>query len=90
MMIRLDIMKRTQIQLEENVFAALREKAFQEKISLAKLIRMNLHQTLFSVKTKRSARLASAFSFVGAGKYAKKDSASEKHDETLAQVILSR
>lgn len=84
------IMKRTQIQLEEKVFEALREKAFQEKISLAKLIRTSLRQTLFSLEIKRPARLASAFSFVGAGKYAKKGSASEKHDETLAQVISPR
>jgi len=85
-------MRRTQIQLEENVFEALRAQAFQEKCSLASLIRATLRQSFPHAEEKHIAHSVQSFSFMGKGKSAQK-SVSKRHDKALweeAQGAVSK
>lgn len=81
-------MKRTQIQLEEEVFDALHERAYATHTSVAAQIRAALRSyaavpEIYSCKKKN-------FSFIGAGSSRGKRAGkiSEKHDEELSRVFL--
>lgn len=65
-------MKRTQVQLDEQSWQAIREKAFLEKRSISSLIRDTLKESVGDGGKTRRYRITS-FSFVGYGKSTGKD-----------------
>jgi hypothetical protein len=81
-------MKRAQIQLEEKTFEALRQRAFQEKKSIAGLIR-----ELIDKEMSREIRLKPLslkdFRFIGAGKSLQGplEPVSERHDQALEEAF---
>ena len=79
-------MKRTQIQLSEEIYRTLRRKAFERGLSLSALVREILDEALGKAKPRKSAKIK-GYSFVGAGYSLQKDFApvSERHDEALAR-----
>lgn len=81
-------MRRTQIQLDEKTYEALRKKAFQENRSMADIIRSVLHERL-DVSSEQTKRNSSAFAFVGSGRSQGKDSGdiAQRHDEALADAF---
>lgn len=82
-------MKRTQIQLEESTWQVLREQAFQNKSSVAGLIRRILETQVSQGKRKRKLRMED-FSFIDSGRSKGKGAGkiSENHDEEFADSIL--
>lgn len=79
-------MKRTQIQLDENLFELLRHKAFREKRSFSSMAREAIQAYVSpSVTQKRSYR----FSFIASGKALKKTPypVSEEHDRELSKAF---
>ena len=83
------IMKRTQVQLEEELFSTLRERAYREHTSVAGIIRSLLHEQLRpGVVCSTPKRSLKDFSFVSAGTSAGKGkkNISELHDEALADA----
>lgn len=81
-------MKRTQIQLEEPTFEALRRIAFQKKISVAAVMREMIGMQV-SPKQKSKLRLED-FTFIGSGRSRGKGAGSiaERHDEEFVDSIL--
>lgn len=80
-------MIRTQIQLDEEMWEALRNKAFRKKQSLSSVIREIL-RTYNRREFLRQPRSFRNFSFVGSGMSSKKTvSTSEKHDKELAKTL---
>lgn len=81
-------MKRTQIQLEEEVFDALRQRAFATHTSVAAQIRTAL-RSYAAVPETYSCR-QKTFSFVGAGSSRGRGTGkiSEEHDEELSRAFL--
>ena len=81
-------MKRTQIQLDENTWEALRERAFKEKSSVAALIRGFLQSQVVPAKKKKKLSMKD-FTFIGIGKSRGKGSGkiSVDHDEELAKAF---
>jgi plasmid stability protein len=81
-------MKRTQIQLDEETYEALRLRAFQEKQSFASIVRSSLREQILAAprKVKRPLR---TFSFIASGRSQGKGSGkiSENHDSELARAI---
>lgn len=75
--------RRTQIQLDESTYQALRRRAFEEGCSLSALVREILGDAL-GTTGKRPSTLG-AFSFVASGTSRQGDLApvSERHDEAL-------
>lgn len=83
-------MKRTQIQLEEELFEQLRYQAFRERRSLAGVIRHILRErVLLPFPSQRKARSLTVFSFVGSGasRGLGAGSISEKHDKELSKAL---
>ncbi|MEK7122550.1 MAG: ribbon-helix-helix protein, CopG family [Patescibacteria group bacterium] len=61
-------MKRTQLQLEEELYDTLRERAFREQTSMAALIRTMLAQQMKpGVLCRAPKRTLKDFSFIGSG-----------------------
>jgi plasmid stability protein len=83
-------MKRTQIQLDESTYQALRRRAYEEQCSISALARRILSRAL-APATRRKAT-AGRFSFVGAGRSRQGQLApvSERHDEALAEATSPR
>jgi hypothetical protein len=81
-------MKRAQIQLEEETFEALRHRAFQEKKSIAGLIRELIDKEM-SLKVRPKSLSLEDFRFIGAGKslQGSLEPVSEKHDQALEKVF---
>jgi len=81
-------MKRTQIQLEEPVWEVLRARSFQERRSIAEIIR-EMVRTQVSAKRNRKLRLED-FTFIGSGRSRGKGAGSiaERHDEEFADSIV--
>ena len=81
-------MRRTQIQLDEGTYEALRRKAFERGCSISSYVREVLTYSLGTgaVKQKRTLR---EFRFIGAGKSRQGRLApvSERHDEALAEAL---
>lgn len=77
-------MKRTQVQLDEATYRALKRKAFESGISMSALLRELLRQQLNPAPALR--RLES-FRFIGSGRSKQGNVApvSERHDEALAE-----
>lgn len=80
-------MKRTQIQLEEPTFEALRQIAFQKKTSVAAVMR-EMIGTQVSPKQKSKLRLED-FTFIGSGRSRGKGAGSigVRHDEELGEAF---
>lgn len=77
-------MVRTQIQLDEETFEAIRSIAFRERVSISEVVRRCLRQFLKGGR-KRSRRRA--FTFIGAGASGQRD-LSERHDEAFSEDFL--
>lgn len=78
-------MRRTQIQLDEHTWDAVRKRAFRERRSISDVIREALRESISGERAK--ARDIAAFSFIGSGASRGKRSGriSEKHDEELGE-----
>ncbi|MBI4763995.1 MAG: hypothetical protein HY787_05245 [Deltaproteobacteria bacterium] len=77
-------MKRAQIQLEEETFEALRQRAFQEKKSISGVIRELIHREV-NLSAQRQSLLTKDFRFIGAGKSSQGSlgPVSERHDQEV-------
>jgi hypothetical protein len=76
-------MVRTQIQLDEALFEALREKAHRERRSMSAVIRQALREDL-RVGVAPNTLPPSHYTFVSSGASGRKD-ISTRHDEALAE-----
>ena len=81
-------MRRAQIQLEEDTYDLLRRKAFQEKKSIAKLIREIVRKEMTPVDHTRPSSIKD-FTFIAAGrsKQGPLEPVSERHDEALEEAF---
>jgi len=81
-------MKRAQIQMDEEVYELLRNRAFKEKKSIAGVIREIVRKDISQSDRHRSSS-AKDFRFIGAGrsKQGPLKPVSERHDEALAEVF---
>ena len=80
-------MKRTQIQLDESIYKLARQRAFDEGISMAAVVREALAQYL---TTDRAPALTiEDLGFVGVGNSDQGDLSpvSERHDEALEEAL---
>jgi hypothetical protein len=82
------IMKRAQIQLEEEVYDLLRHRAFKEKKSIAGLIRAIVKKDI-SQPDRHGPSSVKDFTFIGSGhsKQGRLKPISERHDEALEEVF---
>jgi hypothetical protein len=81
-------MKRTQVQLEEELYSTLRERAFQGHTSVASVIRTMLRErTQPGIVCHTPKKTLKSFSFIGAGASRGKGSGtiSRRHDEVLGE-----
>lgn len=81
-------MKRAQIQIDEEVYELLRNRAFKEKKSIAGVIREIVKKDIFQSDRHRSSSIKD-FTFVGIGR-SKQDllkPVSERHDEALEEAF---
>lgn len=81
-------MKRAQIQLEEATFELLRQRAFQEKKSIAGLIRELIHKEM-TIPAQQKPMALKTFRFIGAGKSLQGSlkPVSERHDQALEEAF---
>lgn len=82
-------MKRTQIQLDERTYEALRRRAFEKGCSISSLVRELLGRSMGTGKAKQPPTVKD-FTFVGAGR-SRQDRlspVSERHDEALEEVLI--
>jgi len=84
----MQLVKRTQIQLDDETYAAVRRKAYEEQRSISSVVRDALREKLGTKKGKKRLTLAS-FPFIGAGntRQGKLSPVSEQHDEALAEAL---
>jgi plasmid stability protein len=82
-------MKRLLIQLEEETFRRLRERAFRQERSIASLVRELVARGLAEEAPSKRRTRASQFSSVGAGrsKQGLLAPVSERHDDALAAAL---
>jgi predicted CopG family antitoxin len=80
-------MKRTQIQLDEEVYEVLRRRAFREKKSIAGVIREIIRKEIISSDRSRFSSIKD-FKFIASGqsKQGTLKPVSERHDEALKEV----
>ena len=80
-------MKRTQIQLDESIYKLARQKAFDEGVSMAAVVREALAQYLTADSTPDLT--IDDLGFVGVGRSDQRDLSpvSERHDEALGQAL---
>jgi hypothetical protein len=81
-------MKRAQIQLEEEIFEALRQRAFREKKSISGVIRELIHKEITS-PTRPPSVSKKDFRFIGAGTSIQGGlkPVSERHDQALEEAF---
>ena len=82
-------MKRTQIQLDERTYEALRRRAFEKGCSISSLVREPLGRSMGTGKAKQQPTIKD-FTFVGAGR-SRQDQfspVSERHDEALEEALI--
>jgi len=84
-------MRRTQIQLDEETYAALRRRAYARGCSVSALIRELLAEALGTRPEKRRLTLQD-LPFIGAGRSEQGAEApvSERHDEAVAEALARR
>ena len=82
------MMKRAQIQLDEELYERLRHRAFREKKSIAGVIREIVTRDIFKAN-RHSSFSVKDFTFIGAGrsKQGSLKPVSERHDEVLAEAF---
>lgn len=81
-------MKRTQVQLDERTYEALRRRAFEKGRSMSSLARELMAQSLGTSTVKQRPTIKD-FTFIGAGRsrQGRLSPVSERHDEALAGVL---
>ena len=82
-------MKRTLIQLDDDMWRRLREQAFRQERSISSLVRELIAQGLEGEARRRPAR-ATQFASVGAGRSVRagrRVDVSERHDDALAATV---
>jgi plasmid stability protein len=81
-------MRRTQVQLDDETYAALRRRAYERGCSLAAVVRELLARALRGDQPRPQLRLED-LSFVAIGHSLQDPSApvSERHDEALAEAV---
>ena len=79
-------MKRTQVQLDEATYRALKSNAFERGISMSALLRELLRERLNPAPLPRRLEM---FQFIGSGRSEQGSLApiSERHDEVLAENL---
>ncbi len=84
-------MKRTQIQLDEETYEALRRRAFERGCSISSVVRDLLGQSLRARKAKRKLTIKD-FSFIAAGhsRQGRLSPVSRRHDEALTEALLEK
>ncbi len=77
-------MRRTQVQLDEATYRALKQKAFERGVSMSALLRELLREQLHPAPAPRRLE---GFRFIGSGQSEQGGLApvSERHDEALAE-----
>ena len=80
-------MRRTQIQVDEPTYEALRHRAFERGISIAALVREILHESLGTKGVKRFRVKDLHFIGIGSGEPTEYDPISERHDEFLGDEL---
>jgi hypothetical protein len=86
-------MKRTQVQLDERTYEALRRAAYEQGRSISSIVRDTLAEALDTKVPGRIKRMRlSDFGFVGSGRsrQGKEGPVSERHDEALARTLGAR
>ena len=84
-------MHRTQIQIDERTYAALRRRAYEEGRSLSALVRDMLAEALGTDRPPPKRSLAQFASIgVGRSRQGKLRPVSERHDEALVEAIAKR
>jgi hypothetical protein len=80
-------MKRAQIQIDEEEYELLRNRAFKEKKSIAGVIREILKKDI-SQSDRHGSSSIKGFAFIGTGrsKQGSLKPVSERHDEALGEV----
>jgi len=80
-------MRRMMIQIDDDTYASLRKRSFEEKRSMASIVR----ECLSGSGTPRPLSIRD-FSFVGSckSKQGKLAPVSERHDEALAEVLAPK
>ena len=83
------MMRRTQIQLDEDTYTAIRERAFATRRSIAGVIRDTLASAMQMGKTRPAA--IEDFQFVAAGRSRQRPGrpVSERHDAALAEALAA-
>lgn len=81
-------MKRTQIQLDEQTFEALRRRAFERGRSMSSVARECLAHSLGTVEAKKP-RSIKEFAFIASGRsrQGRLGPVSRRHDEALAETL---
>ena len=80
-------MKRTQIQLDESIHKLARQRAFDEGISMAAVVREVLAQYLTTDRAPALTIEDLGFVGVGSSNQADLSPVSERHDEALEQAL---
>lgn len=82
-------MKRTQIQLDEPTYEALRRRAVEKGCSMSALVRELLAHSLGTGKTKKRLSIKD-FTFIGASRsrQGRLSPVSERHDEAMEEVLM--
>jgi plasmid stability protein len=85
-------MKRTQVQLDDRTYAALRRRAYERGCSISALVRELLAQSLRSPAPVGRRLSLADFPFIGAGRSSQEGRApvSERHDEALAEALTKK
>ena len=83
-------MQRTQVQLDPDTYAAVRQRAFDTRRSISAVVRDTLAAT-FAVRPPQAAAIGD-FQFVGAGRSSPRPGrpVSAHHDEALADAYAGR
>jgi hypothetical protein len=84
-------MHRTQIQIDDRTYAAVRRRAYEEGRSLSAIVRDLLAEAL-DVRQPLTKRRVAEFASVGIGRSRQGRLApvSERHDEALAEAMATR
>ncbi len=81
-------MKRTEIQLDEQAYGALRRRAFEKECSISSIVRELLAHSLGTDKAKQRPTIKD-LTFIGAGlsHQDRLSPVSERHDEALEEAL---
>lgn len=85
-------MRRTQIQLDEATYEAVRRQSYEERRSISAVIRDLVARSVGTAARKPVARRLTEFPFIGAGRseQGRLSPVSERHDDALAETASKR